>query len=163
MTYPGRRTRAWPRVIWWTVFLICGLWAQELTGGLDFLTPALLLCLQATMWLTGSWVAVLLVLLQEGIGSLAFGTVILFYAGTGALFILAKWLLEPENPLFILLFSLVLSLWEWAVVAGGISFQELPVSGRPLFPYVLWQWLAYVFFWSLVLITYKRWCWYERV
>lgn len=160
---PGRQRRTLPRPLWWALLLISGLWIQELTGGLDFLTPALLLCLQTGLWLTGGWVALLLVLLQEGIGSLAFGTVILFYAGTGALFILARWLLEPENPLFILLYSFVLALWAWAVVSGAIAFQELPVAGRPMFPYILWQWLAYVIFWSAALVAYKRWCWYERI
>lgn len=151
----GTRARD-PRILWWATYVVIGVWAQEMSGGLDFLTPGLLLCLQYSRWWTAAWLIPLLVLMQEGGGNLAFGVVIVFYAGLIAFFLLARWLLEPENPLFILLFSFILAVWSWIVVRGAVSFQELPVSMRPLWPLIGKQWLAYVLFWVAAMIFFRR-------
>ena len=100
---------------------------------------------------------VLWVLVQEGIGNLVFGVVILFYAGMFAFFILIRWLLEPENPLFILFFSLVLAIWAWIALSGAISFQELGSGMHAPWPWIVEQWLAYVVFWGVTLVAYRRW------
>ncbi len=153
----GRRSGQIPAPVWWAGYLVVGLWAQELSGGLDFLSPGLLVCLQSGQWLTAAWMTVLWVLVQEGIGNLVFGVVILFYAGMFAFFILLRWLLEPENPLFILLFSFVLAVWSWIALSGAISFQELGSRMHAPWPWIAEQWLAYVVFWSVTLVGYRRW------
>jgi hypothetical protein len=153
----SRRSGQIPALAWWAGYLVVGLWAQELFGGLDFLSPALLVCLQTGLWWTAAWLTVLWVLLQEGVGTFMFGTVILFYAGMFAFFMLTRWLLEPENPLFILLFSLVLASWSWVVLNGAISFQELPSRMHAAWPWIGEQWLAYVVFWGVTLAAYRRW------
>jgi hypothetical protein len=145
-----------PAVIWWTDFLIIALWAQELSGGLDFLSPGVLICLQSGQWLTALWMGVLWVLVQEGGGNLVFGVSILFYAGMLIFFLLSKWLLEPENPLFIILFSLLLACWSWVVLSGAISFQELPPRAYSPWAWIARQWAAYMFFWSGALFIYRR-------
>ncbi len=96
------------------------------------------------------------VLVQEGIGNLVFGVVILFYAGLFAFYLLSRWLLEPENPLFILLFSLLLACWSWVVLNGAITFQELPAQMHAPWPWIAKQWLAYMIFWGISLLMYQR-------
>lgn len=145
-----------PSPVWWSAYLAVAIWAQELSGGLDFLSPGLLICLQSGRYWTAAWVAALWVLVQEGVGSLVFGVVVLFYAGMIALFLLSKWLLEPGNPLFILLFSLVLAVWSWAALNGAISFQELPAQMHAPWPWIAKQWAAYVVFWGVTLPLYER-------
>jgi len=101
--------------------------------------------------MTGLWV-----LVQEGGGNLVFGVSILFYAGMLAFFLLSKWLLEPENPLFIILFSLLLACWSWTVLSGAINFQELPPRTYSPWLWIARQWAAYVLFWGGALFIYRR-------
>ena len=145
-----------PAFIWWASYFVISVWAQELSGGLDFLAPGLLICLQSGQWWTAAWMTLLWVLVQEGIGNLVFGVVILFYAGLFAFYLLSRWLLEPENPLFILLFSLLLACWSWVVLNGAITFQELPAQMHAPWPWIAKQWLAYVIFWGVSLFMYQR-------
>jgi len=161
--YGSRRPGRIPDPVWWAGYLVLALWGQEISGGFDFLTPGLLVCLQTGRWWTVVWMTVLWVLVQEGIGNLAFGVAVLFYAGMFAFFLLTKWLLEPENPLFILFFSLVLSVWAWVVLSGAISFQEIGARMHSPWPWVAKQWLAYVLFWGGMLVAYRRWGGHGRV
>jgi hypothetical protein len=60
--------------------------------------------------------------------------------------------------LFILLFSLVLAVWSWVALSGAVSFQEVGGSGmHDLWPWIVKQWLAYVVFWGVTLVAYRRW------
>lgn len=161
--YGHRRAGHVADPVWWTGYLAIAVWAQELSGGLDFLTPGLLVCLQTGRWWTVVWMTVLWTLVQEGIGALAFGVSVLFYAGMFGFFLLTRWLLEPENPFFILLFSLVLSAWAWAVLSGAISFQEIGTRMHSPWPWVARQWLAYLCFWVVTLGAYRRWGGHGRV
>jgi len=152
-----------PLPVWWAGYLVISLWAQELSGGFDFLTPGLLVCMQSGQWWSAAWMALVWVLVQEGVGSLVFGVSILFYAGMFAFFLLSRWLLEPENPLFILFFSLILSIWSWCVLSGAVDFQELSVRMPASLSWISKQWLSYVLYWSAVLIAFRRWGRYGRV
>ncbi len=152
-----------PALVWWACYLVTALWAQEMSGGLDFLAPGLLICLQSGQWWAAAWTAALWVLVQEGIGNLAFGVVIFFYAGMVMFFLLSRWLLEPENPLFIFFFSLLLAVWSWLALSGAVSFQELSARMPGPWAFVAKQWGAYAFTWSVALFTFRRWCGHGRV
>lgn len=152
-----------PAPVWWASYLVVSLWAQELSGGHDFLSPGLLICLQTGQWWSAVWVTLIWVLVQEGIGNLVFGVALLFYAGVYGFFLLSRWLLEPENPLFVILFSLVLAIWAWVVLSGAVAFQELPVRLPSQVPWIARQWGAYVLCWSVAMIVYRKWCRHGRV
>lgn len=152
-----------PSVFLWLGYLVTGIWAQELTGGFDFLAPGLLVCLQFRQWWTLAWMTGLLALVQEGLGSLAFGVVILFYVGMFLFFLLSRWLLEPENPFFILLFSLCLSVWSWGVLKGAVVFQEVPAQIFAPWPWIGMQWVAYALTWIATLIVFHKWGRHGRV
>ncbi len=66
-------------IFWWGSFTVVGVWAQYFFPGIDFLAPGILVSLQeerpgVTVWLVLFWI-----LLQEGMGSLFFGSAILLY------------------------------------------------------------------------------------
>lgn len=145
-----------PAVLWWGMFLTVAVWAQEMSGGRDFLSPGVLICLQSRRWWQALGVALLWIFLHEGVGNLAFGTSLLFHAGLFALFFASQWLLEPENPLFILCFSFCLAAWLYAVLAGGVSFQEIPARLPDPWPWILAQGGWYALTWSVSLIGYRR-------
>lgn len=157
------RKGAIPVSVWWAGYLVIALWAQEISGGFDFLAPGLLICLQSERWWAAAWAAALWILVQEGVGTLAFGVVIFFYAGMFVFFLLSRWLLEPENPLFIFFFSLLLAVWSWLALSGAVSFQELPTRMPAPWTYVAKQWGAYALTWGVTLFTFRRWCGHGRV
>lgn len=150
-------------VIWWVVYVIGGVWAQELSGGKDFLSPGLLLCLQMRQWWQALCLAVLWIFLHEGVGNFAFGASVLFYVGLLILFFTSQWLLEPENPLFIICFSLCLAGWLYAVIAGAVSFQEIAVRLPDPWLWIPSQWAIYVVTWIIALFLYRRMMRHERV
>jgi len=152
-----------PEFVWWVFFLGCGIWWQQMSGGLDFLTPGILVCIQYRKWWLTGILSIVFIFVQEGVGTLAFGASLLFYAGAYLLFYASHWLLEPENPLFMLSFSACLSCWLYGVVTGVCSFQELSVLLPSVFPAVFTQWLAYMLMWSFSLFVFRRWVHNGRV
>lgn len=151
------RTGYGPNIFWWLGYFAFALWAQELTGGLDFLSPAILVCLQLQHRVAAAWMLVLWTLIQEGCGNFVFGVGILFYAGMCIFFFLSRWLLDPEHPVFIILFSLLLAIWSWAVINGAVSFQEYPQALHSPWLGIIRQWAAYTFSWLAILLTGTRW------
>jgi hypothetical protein len=154
--YGSPQTEFVPAVVWWVAYVIGGVWAQEMSGGRDFLSPGLLVCLQVRQWWQGLGVAVLWIFLHEGGGNLAFGASLLFYVGLLILFFASQWFLEPENPLFIVCFSLCLSGWLYAVLAGAVSLQELSVRLPEPWPWIATQWGVYAVTWAFSLFVYRR-------
>lgn len=145
-----------PAALWWAVYVIGGVWAQEMSGGKDFLSPGFLVCLQVRQWWQALGVAVLWIFLHEGAGNLAFGVSLLFYIGLLLLFFASRWLLEPENPLFIVCFSLCLAGWLYVVLAGAVSLQELSVRLPDPWPWIATQWGIYAVTWAFSLFVYRR-------
>lgn len=146
-----------PPALWWIGYFIVAIWAQDLSGGFDFFSPGLLICLQTGLWWTLLWATCLAVLVQEGMGALVFGASFVFYAGMYLAFFLLRWLLEPRNPFFILLFSLFLAGWNWLALAGAIQFQEISVHMTDPLEWIPRQWLFYMLFWGGTFLMYQRW------
>lgn len=145
-----------PEPLWWGLYFVISIWAQELSGGLDFLSPGLLVCLQTGQFWTAAWMTFLWVFVQEGVGNLVFGVAIVFYAGMYLTFLLSRWLLEPENPLFIFVFSFILSAWAWVTLSGAVRFQELEILMLSPWIWIPRQWAAYVIYWALALALFRR-------
>lgn len=154
--HEGKGGRISP-VLWWVAYFAAALWAQDLSGGFDFLSPGLLVCLQTGQWWSLIWMTWLVIFVQEGMGDLVFGSSLLFYAGMYLAFLFSRWLLEPRNPFFILFFSLLLSVWHWLVLSGAVRFQEIPVRMPAPWTWVLPQWLFYGVFWGGAFWAYRRW------
>ncbi|WP_462324423.1 hypothetical protein [Desulfoplanes sp.] len=135
--------------VWWAVYTVLAVWAQEFFGGMDFFSPGLIVFLQAGRFKSCLWVGLVWGILQEGAGSLSFGAVLLFDVGLVGMFFLGKWLLEPENPVFVMVLSAVLVLWQAVVTVGLATLQDLHVSW-PSGSFLALQFLAYVLTWAFV-------------
>lgn len=149
--------------LWWSLYFIFSLWAQELTGGLDFLAPGVLICLQTHRLGLAFWLTLLFALVQEGTGNFEFGVTIIFYLGLYLAFYLTRWLIDPENPLFILLYSIILALWSWVIINGAASFQELNLALPSPWLWLPKQGIAYILHWSIALALFRRWVRHERL
>ena len=63
--------------IWWFVFFIIAIVAQSILSGIDFLLVGVIIALQERRIGQLIWVIFAAILLQEGVGTLPFGSVIL--------------------------------------------------------------------------------------
>ncbi len=142
-------------LIWWVGYTFLALWLQEGFQGVDFLSPGLIVFLQAEQWKGGFWSALVWGIMQEGTGALAFGSVLVFDVGLVVMFVMGKWLLEPENPLFVLVLSIFLVLWRELVVMSLASLQGLVVSWPPL-PFMALQFAAYLITWALIYPLFSK-------
>ncbi len=107
-------------------------------------------------WWQALSVTLLWIFVHEGVGNLAFGASLLFHIGLFVLFFASQWLLEPENPLFVVCFSLCLAGWLYAVLVGAVSFQEIATRLPDPWPWILSQWGCYVLTWTISLFAYRR-------
>lgn len=92
-------------LFWWAAYIVAALIVQQQIPGVDALAPGFLLSLQEkNRWQT-FWLFLLFTLIQEGAGSLGFGSAMLWYGGQVALFRLTERLFIADNFLFVLMLS----------------------------------------------------------
>jgi hypothetical protein len=142
------------RMVFWSVFTLSGIWMQSFMPGIDFLAPGLILSLQEEKIRTAVVLGLLWLLIQEGTGSLAFGTVILWYGVLTALFFFGHWLFEAKNFIFMVilgaclgvlhfvLMNVMAQLQDWRLILGRVFLEG--VIQAVVFP-VEWG-LMYIIF-----------------
>ena len=107
------RTR---NVLWWTLFIFFGILLQRLVPGVDFLVAGLLCILREKRYKDLFWLLPLLVVLQEGMGTQAFGVALLWYAAASALFFLGRWLFDVDNFFYAFLLSACLGICYFGII-----------------------------------------------
>ncbi len=90
---------------WWMTFAAFAIAFQSCFPGVDALLVGAIILLQERDYKNALWVIPFFILLQEGLGTCAFGTSIILYAATFILFRVGRWLFEVENFVFIFLLS----------------------------------------------------------
>jgi hypothetical protein len=140
-------------MLWWMVFFYAGISVQSMLPGLDALVIGLLLALQERRPLQIAWLLPLLVLVQEGGGTLDFGASILWYLAVVLLFFMGHWLFEVENLLFMFLLSACLGVAHVGVVRVMAALQNAPVDGAALWDEGILQALFIPVAWRLAGIT----------
>ena len=115
-------------LLWWAAFLVAGICAQQQAPGVDILVVALLIALQEKNLAQISLIVLVLILVQEGLGSLDFGSSLLWYALVIGLFFAGRWLFETENWLFILLLSVCLGAAHGGIFLLMARLQYAPVE-----------------------------------
>ena len=147
---------------WWILFILAGIWAQRFVAGVDFLAPGLIICLQEGKIKHALWLALVLILLQEGMGGLAFGAGILWYGALTVFFFIGRWLFESKNLLFILIIGAGMGVWHFFLVQMMASLQDMVASPGPLFMESVLQAVVFSVQWVFVHSLYKRWVRHEH-
>ena len=143
------------RVVFWMMFTLFGLWLQSFLPGVDFLAPGLILSLQEERPRTTVLLGVTWLLLQEGTGSLAFGTVVLWYGVLTGLFFFGHWLFEAKNFVFMVILGLCLGVLHFGLMQVMAQLQDWRVApGRALMEGVL-QAVVFPVQWGLVYIIHN--------
>lgn len=143
------------RISFWALFTLSGLWLQSFMPGVDFLAPGLVLSLQEERPRTTVVLGLIWLLLQEGAGSLAFGTVVLWYGALAGLFFFGHWLFEAKNFLFMVILGVCLGLLHFGLMQVMAQLQDWRVApGRVLMEGVF-QAVVFPVQWGLVYIIHN--------
>ena len=120
-------------VLWWLGFLIAAIFAQNMLQGADFLVVGLVISLQEEKWPQSLWLGLIFTMIQEGSGSLAFGSSILWYGAVIGLFLIGRWLFEARSIVFVMVLGVGLGAWHYGLVKCMVFLQDLDISSRRLF------------------------------
>lgn len=116
------------RALWWALFIVAALWAQRLVPGVDFLAAGLAVSLQNESRARSVFLAVIFVLIQEGVGSQPFGAALLWYWILALLYSLGGWLFQARSLPFMALLGLALGLTHFLLT---FAMATLAVKGVP--------------------------------
>ncbi|WP_161598683.1 hypothetical protein [Desulfonatronospira thiodismutans] len=112
---------------------------------------------------TAFWLGCLWMLLLEGTGNLAFGTVILYYAGLIMTYSLASMFFEARNVLFMAFLFLFLAVFKKGLVLVMAGMQDL---GQPVHmdaESVLVQFAVHFILWMLIYNLFNKYIMHELV
>lgn len=141
-------------VLWWFVYAFLAVFLQIYTAGVDFLIPGIIVVLQEKKIMQTSIVVGAFILIQEGIGTMPFGNVFLWYSLTIIFFYAWRWFFEVESLMFILLLSLALSVSHYFIVSVLASVQDIYINYKALRDECVYQMLFTPIIWHA--ISYLR-------
>jgi hypothetical protein len=136
------------RVFWWFLYTAGALVVQQTVPGVDALMPGFLLALQENKPRQLLVLFVVFTFVQEGAGSLGFGTAMLSYAGAALLFRMSHGFFVEDNVVFISMLSVCLGLYHGLLIRLMCAIQTIPVDFELLLRESLIQTLAIPLIWA---------------
>ena len=147
---------SWTSAAWWLCYAVAAIALQALMPGLDFFLPGFILALQERNFPQLLAVGALFVMLQEGMGSMAFGGMLLWYALAAIVFYVGCGLLQGTGFLFVTLFGMLLSCSHYVIFALLVTLQDIPWDPSLLFDECLFQALFTPWVWWLASALRRR-------
>ncbi len=129
---------------------------QQHVAGIDFLAPGFLIALAMRQKTEAAWLFLIFVLIQEGTGSLTFGTAMLWYGGQTLLFALSSHLFVLNNVLFISLMSLGLGVYRALLLLLMSALQDIPMNYNQIIFESIIQALVIPLVWWLAYLLMPR-------
>lgn len=129
----------WRSALWWLTYVVAAIAMQSVMPGVDLLLPAFLIALQEGRHAATLAVFASFILLQEGMGSMAFGGSLLWYIVTAILFIIGCRLFQGSSLLFVSLLSILLAVVHYAVSGMLATLQDIPWQTSILLEECFWQ------------------------
>ncbi len=126
-------------ISWWILYFALAIFFQDSMVGVDTLLPGFIIALQEGRFGQMACVSVLMILFQEGLGTMAFGSVVLWYFSVAIIYLIAKWLFEVENLSFILLLSVVSALAHYGVIHLMLELQNMYIDHQRLLDACMFQ------------------------
>jgi hypothetical protein len=100
--------------------------------GVDFLAPGIVLSMQERAGYRTAWLALIWMLLLEGMGNLPFGYGLAWYGLLMAFYIMGRWLFEARSVAFMCLLGIGLGVLHPLLTYSLASLANLTVDMRPL-------------------------------
>lgn len=119
-------------VLWWATYTAIGVWAHRTIPGIDFFAPGLILSLQEHGGQRSALLALIWILLIEGMGSLPFGYGLAWYGLLTTMFFMGRWLFEGRSILFMGILGLGLGVLHPVLTWGLSSLANLRVVMEPV-------------------------------
>ena len=144
-------------ILWWVAFFVFGLALQQALPGTDVLVAGLFLALQERRPFQLAVVLLALILVQEGVGTLDFGTSVLWYLLVITLFFIGRWMKKYLALLAaVLLLSGCIGLAHYGVIWLMTRLQFIPLDTTQLLDESILQALLTPFVWQCSMMA-RRW------
>ena len=121
-----------PASIFWPVYTIACIWFQSFLPGLDCFAPALIVCLHLKHYRTVFWLGLIWLLINEGVGSFAFGASLVWYVGLILFFFAVQVFFSSRHIYFVFVVALFAGIWQFFVYFSMVNLQELVVQKETL-------------------------------
>ncbi len=144
------------KILFWTMFTLGGIWLQSFMPGVDFLAPGLILCLQEEKARTTAILGFVWLFIQEGTGSLAFGTAVAWYGVLTILFFFGHWLFEARNFVFMIILGACLGVLHFGLMNVMTQLQDWIVMPGRVFMESLVQAIVFPVEWGILYVTYNH-------
>ena len=144
-------------ITYWLVFTVVCIWLESFIPGVHFFAPGVIVFLQTRRIQDLFWFGLLWVVLQEGVGSLAFGGTVFFYGGLILFFFMAQSFFAVHSPVFILglsVFSGGMHLFEIMLMT---RLQEIAVPLDQILSESLLTTALFPVIWGVIMLTRLRW------
>ena len=115
-------------ILWWVVFFLLAIYAQSFLSGVDFLLIGVIIAMQERRPAQLAWVILASILLQEGVGTLPFGSALLWYSFAVIVFYGGRALFEAENFVFIFLISALLGLLHYILTYAMADLHDMRID-----------------------------------
>ena len=116
----------WGNAGWWLAYAFAAISMQAALPGLDFLLPGFILALQERRLFQALFIGTAFMMAQEGMGSMAFGGTLLWYAVAAVAYFMACSLFQGRSFLFILLLAILLSGVRYVIFGFLANLQGIP-------------------------------------
>ena len=143
-------------IVFWSLVTLLGVWLQNLVPGVDFLAPGLILAMQEEKWTVPVWLGLVWLFLQEGTGSLAFGTGLLWYGLLAGLFFFGHWLFEARNFLFMFILGLCLGTMHFVLINLMAVLQDWSIPLQRLAMESVLQTLIFPVEWGIIYLIHQH-------
>lgn len=117
---------SWADAGWWLVYAFAAISLQAGMPGLDFLLPGFIITLQERRLFQTLLIGTAFMLAQEGMGSMAFGGTLLWYAVAALAYYSGCRLFQGRSFLFISLLSVLLAAVHYVIFGLLASLQDIP-------------------------------------
>lgn len=144
-------------IIWWILYTVLGIWLQRFIPGLDCYAPALAGCLYLGLPKTAFVMSLIWIIIQEGVGSLALGSSLLFYGGVAIFFVWAKIFFTKNSLLFFLVVSLFTAGLHFVIMQTMCSLQELHLPMQLAVQDSLLTLIFFPILWMITVLSYSHW------
>ncbi|MCF8038017.1 MAG: hypothetical protein K9K79_01755 [Desulfohalobiaceae bacterium] len=139
-----------PVFVFWLLYTVLCVWAHSFFPGLDCFAPALIVCLHLRRYRTAFWLGSIWLVINEGTGSLAFGSSIVWYCGLILFFFLIQLFLSSRHIYFVLTLALFAGGWQLFLYSSMVRLQELQVAQETILSGSLMTMLFFPVGWILV-------------
>jgi len=148
-------------ISWWVVYFCTALALQLHFPGVDAIVPGIMLSCQEGRPKQTAWLCLVTLLIQEGTGSLAFGSAILWYGTLLFLFYAGRLFFVTGSLFFVVLLALALGISHSVILYMTSSLQGFTVNPHLLAQQTAAQALLIPPLYAVASLVRKRFLHYE--